>query len=353
MARAQGYSTQGDVLVNRTADRIDLNVVWDTIRSATEEFNRHRSALSKLLCFPTTDTGDAVPQSVESGSFEKATEFGVPVAARTGTALPVGYDFGDYDRRGAFTWRFLRGATAKQIYTVTNDILTADNKLVSGLILRRLFDNTPGINEFGTTVYSAYNGDAQVPPSYLGNSFTAPHTHYLPSGSNQLDSSDIEMLMDHVTEHSYGVTANSKLLILCNRSESQVIQSWRAGIENANTAKARFDFVPSALAPAFLTTEHVIGTTAPDQINGLPCYGSYGPGLLIESAYIPAGWVAVVATGGPDSNINPIALREHENPAYRGLRHIPGPGNYPLTESFSSDPWELASGIGVPLPVSR
>jgi len=49
----------------------------------------------------------------------------------------------------------------------------------------------------------------------------------------------------------------------------------------------------------------------------------------------------VAATGGLDSDMNPVGFRHHVNPAYQGLRHIPGNGPYPLVESF------FARGFGV------
>jgi hypothetical protein len=49
---------------------------------------------------------------------------------------------------------------------------------------------------------------------------------------------------------------------------------------------------------------------------------------------MPAGYVIVAASGGLDSDLNPVGVRHHVNPAYQGLRHIPGNGPYPLQESF-------------------
>jgi hypothetical protein len=69
--------------------------------------------------------------------------------------------------------------------------------------------------------------------------------------------------------------------------------------------------------------------------------GSYGGALVIKSYYVPSGYVAVVATGGPNDSGNPVGFREHVNPAYQGLRHIPGRGPYPIQESF------FARGFGV------
>ncbi|WP_234810358.1 hypothetical protein [Mycolicibacterium moriokaense] len=72
----------------------------------------------------------------------------------------------------------------------------------------------------------------------------------------------------------------------------------------------------------------------PTDFNGLKVLGSYGDAWLIESHYIPSGYVIVAATGGLDSDMNPVGMREHVNTAYHGLRHIPGRGPYPLTDSF-------------------
>jgi len=73
----------------------------------------------------------------------------------------------------------------------------------------------------------------------------------------------------------------------------------------------------------------------PADYNGLTVTGSYGNALLIESYFIPVGWIAIVASGGPDSTDNPVGFREHVNPAYQGLRVIPGHWqDYPFIESY-------------------
>ena len=79
---AKGISTLGDVLVNQTADGVDLNQIWAEIQDVLELYNKERSAVVSLLSFPTTLVADAVPQSISSDSFEEATEFGVPRAIR-------------------------------------------------------------------------------------------------------------------------------------------------------------------------------------------------------------------------------------------------------------------------------
>lgn len=65
---------------------------------------------------------------------------------------------------------------------------------------------------------------------------------------------------------------------------------------------------------------------------------------LIESDWIPSGYVIVVASAGPGSADNAVALREHDNERYRGLRIIPGNFTaYPLVDSFM---WrEIGCGV--------
>jgi hypothetical protein len=72
--------------------------------------------------------------------------------------------------------------------------------------------------------------------------------------------------------------------------------------------------------------------------------GTYGPWHVVKEDYIPAGYVAGLVSGGPDNISNPVGLREHKNPAYRGLKLIPGDKNgYPLVESF----YQRGLGTGI------
>lgn len=349
----RGYNTEGDVLVNATADGVDLNAIWREQMSALAIFNEERTALAKLLSYPTTLSADAVPQSLAGSSFERASEFGIPQGNRLpNDVLKLGYTFEDYDLASRYTWKFLRDSTADQVAAIFADVLAADNKLVNTTILNRLFDPAPEVNEFGATCYGLYTGDDGITPlPYLGKSFPSTTTHYLASGASVIDSSDVEAAIKAVTTKGYGRQPGSKLLLLVNPQEGELVQSWRAGEESrpkegSETAGpiAKHDFIPSASAPAYLLPDNIVGEVAPGQYGGLPVVGSYGPVWVIESEYIPAGYFTVVATSGADSSDNVIGVRQHKVTAYQGLRIIPGnQARYPLIDSYAS----RSFGVGV------
>ena len=220
----------------------------------------------------------------------------------------------------------------------------AATQLACGLVLRRLFDPTEGVNEYSHRVFGLWNGtDSIAPPPFMGVTFPASTSHYIASGAATLDSADIEDAARLVTLKGYGLQTGSQLIILANPAEGELIQGWRAGVESRTGGpKAKFDFIPSTNAPPFLSSENVVGAIPPPDYHGLKVQGAYGKSWLIESNYVPAGYVAVVASGGPGSPTNPVAVRQHQNVAYQGLRVIPGHwANYPLIDSF------FARGVGV------
>ncbi|WP_307190340.1 hypothetical protein [Gordonia desulfuricans] len=68
---ARGYSTHGDVLVNKTADGVDLNVIWDEANQVMSAWNRKRTDLATLISYPTIAIGDTIPQTIGGDHFEK------------------------------------------------------------------------------------------------------------------------------------------------------------------------------------------------------------------------------------------------------------------------------------------
>jgi hypothetical protein len=338
----RGYSTEGDV-VPALVDGTPTNDIWAELQTTLQLVNESRDSFTAVVTRGTTRAADAVVQAgYDSDEFEEASEFGVPKAiAAAGTPVWLGNPFADYDLATRFTWRFLRDATAEQIVSVHNRALAADNKLINNAIMRRLFDPTPGVNSDGRTVYGLYSGDDMVPTRYLWNTFAAGHSHLLTTGSATIDGGDLSDARNHIIEHGYGTGPNSRLLLFVHPEQLEQIAVIRVGDDGSP-----FDFVPSRGAPPWLAVEQIVNpeAQAPALYNNLQIAGSWGDVWVAEHGYVPPGYVVMVATGGPNSDLNPISIREHANPVHQGLRLIPGgQQRYPLIESFYS----RGFGIGV------
>lgn len=200
---------------------------------------------------------------------ERAVVGGVPTALREpADSLRLGYSFQDYDKRLSASWKFLRSATEEQVTAQVTRIFAADNRLVSGTILRRLLSPAQQFNEWQHVCYPIWSGDGMAPPSHMGKSFDGAHTHFLTSGSTHIDSADIEDLLRTVTEHGYGRfgSQGGQLVILANPNEVEDMTFWRAGVEYAAGKIPKFDFVPSQAAPAYFTTEHLVGSVAHQRV---------------------------------------------------------------------------------------
>jgi hypothetical protein len=236
--------------------------------------------------------------------------------------------------------------------------------------MEALFVNTnrdADINTQNYTVFSLYNGtDGAVPPKYKDITFTSAHSHYLTSGAAVIDSDDVEDLYEHIAHHGYGIEQGTTFVLLCNRDEIRTIRTWRAGVANgtsttdfeapnstgegrvttAGQAVATYDFIPADTQPTMIVpnADGLLGSRPPSSWNGLPVIGSYAGILIVEEAYIPSGYVVMLGSGGEGDLQNPVGLREHANPAYRGLRLLPGnQQRYPLIDSY----YARAFGTGI------
>jgi hypothetical protein len=145
-----GILSSGDVigprnlLLSSLADGFDLSTLWTEFQDLLDEWNTHRTSLPSLLRFPVTEPGSAVPQGISGVQMELATEYGVPQSVGPPVeAVVLGYKRDEYDTRNAFSWRYLKSASVENVRAVMNSILKADNRLVNGLTMHRLFSPAP------------------------------------------------------------------------------------------------------------------------------------------------------------------------------------------------------------------
>jgi hypothetical protein len=328
-----GFNERADVV--QAADGTDLNDFWNEVQDTIRIRNTDRSSIIDALTFRVTGVSEEVqvPSEVD---FEEASEYGQPVGIRAGaTRLFRGYDFKFYDLAVRYTWMFIAEADRQQLQQHHNLALEADIKLQFRKVMQCLFNPING-NGFtdkneAVTVYRFYNGDGEVPPKYKQNTFLSTHNHYVVNGNASVRPQDLETLADLTEEHGYTLQNGYTTVLWVNKQEADIIKGFKAG-----TNSAKFDFVPN---PAYYggkvwvpnNGSYVGGPTG--TVKGE--IGTYGPFHVVEEGYIPAGYMASIVTGGQNNISNPIGLREHKNPAYRGLKVIPGQrSDYPLIDSF-------------------
>lgn len=328
----QGFNERADVVV--AADGTDLNEFWNEVQDTIRLRNQDRNSIIDTLSFRVSGVIEEVgaPSEVD---FEEASEYGQPVGIR-GSAVRLfrGFDFKFYDLAVRYTWMFIAEADRQQLQLHHNMALEADVKLQFRKVMQRLFNplNGAGVTDKNepVTVFAAYNGDGEVPPKYKQTTFAGSHNHYVVSGNTTVTSANLDTLATLTEEHGYTLQNGYRNVLWVHKQEADVIKTFRTA------TGAKYDFVPN---PA--TFGGKIWVPTDGQYVGGPTgtvkgeIGTYGPFHVVEEGYIPAGYMVSIVTGGQDSINNPIGIREHSNPAYRGLKVIPGQrSQYPLIDSF-------------------
>lgn len=328
----EGFNERADVVV--AADGTNLNDFYSEVNQTIAIRNADRNRLIDALSFRVTGHIEQVTAPSEF-DFEEASEYGQPVGARaSSTRFFRGFDFKFYDLAIRYTWMFIAEAGREQLQMQHNLALEADTKLIFRKVMARLFNplNTTGFTDKNEplTVYGFYNGDGEVPPAHKHTTFSGTHNHYLTSGGAAVTPANLDDLAATIEEHGYTLQNGHRLVLWVNKQEANVIKTFKT----ANGAS--FDFVPN---PEYYGG--AIWVPNNGQYVGGPSgrlqgeIGTYGPFHVVEEGYIPAGYMAAIATGGNNNLSNPIGIREHTNPAYRGLKLIPGQrSDYPLLDSF-------------------
>lgn len=335
----RGYNQKADI-ITQSLDGADLNVMWREFQASLSLFNRKRDALVELLTFPVQNPVSRVMQP-STEDFEEATEYGEPKGVRLGTPFSMGYGFTWWDIGARYTWMFLAESDQAQIEAINSSVLEAGNRLYFTRVMRQIFNSAntiATINQQSVNVYALYNADGTVPPSYMGTTFSGSHTHYRTSGATTIDPGDIKDLEDDLWSHGYRLTLGYKLVLMVNRQEGSVIRTFKAGVSGA-----LYDFIPSSGYGGAVRLPQ--GNVIAGPSGSMPGeIGIYGPFIVVENDYIPAGYVLAFGTGGERNLGNLVGIREHENANLRGLQLVKGKDNdYPLTDSF----YRFGFGTGI------
>jgi hypothetical protein len=343
VASGAGINAKGDLLT-RTKDGRDLNSLWADYQAVLEAYNAQRSALVGFLTYPQTEPVEEVPIVSTGGKFEKASQFGRPVGIRTGVGhYSMGFPFDWYDKAAEFTWQFLASATSQQVDSIQNAVIEADSITLFNAVMKTVFDPTnksANINQNAYNVYTFWNNDGVVPPPYRSNTFAGTHTHFFTTNGATLEATDLDDLIEKVTEHGYTKTLGYRIVVMINKAQSPTIRAFKSAAMNGGVVDAThgdWDFIPSLGTNAMLLPQNqlLLGNQVGNTLEGFTVIGSYGDALVVEEDYIPAAYLLCFATGGIENLANPLGMRQHENPELQGMRLVKGPQpDYPLIDSY-------------------
>jgi hypothetical protein len=333
---SRGTNTAGDV-VTQTADGRDLNDLWDEFIASVALQNADRQRIIDLLTFPVTSLIEDVPQFATE-DFEEATEFGVPKGMRAiESVFQMAYTFKWYDSAIRYTWMFLAEADQRQVQAINATMLDADNRNVFSGVMKTLFNNVnlgATIKGQNYTVFKLYNADGTVPPAYKNTTFNGSHNHYLATGAATVDSGDLDDMYAHLKHHGYGIENGSTVFVMVNSAQSAAIRTFRVSTGSS------YDFVPSLGQPGMylpINTDLLGQGQIANTFRGMNVIGNYGPVIVCEEDYVPPGYMAMIASGGQANLNNVVGIREHVQPALRGLRIVKGPNpDYPIVNSYYS-----------------
>lgn len=338
----RGFNQAADVLVE-TVNGVNLNKLWREFQATLRLWNAERDTLLNYLTFDVTEPVESVMQPAAGEDFEEASEFGEPKGIRLGQPFSMGYGFKWWDIAARFTWMFLAEADSAQVESVNAAVLEAGNRLYFNRVMRQIFNSantTATILGSAYNVYALYNNDGTVPPKYRNFTFAGSHTHYVTSGAATIDPGDLNQIEDDLYSHGYRLDQGYQMVLMLNRQEASVVRTFQVGV-----ASSRWTFIPSPAAQGG-------GVIIPSgqTITGAPTgairnqIGTYGPFLVVEDDYIPAGYVLAFVTGGTQNIGNLVGIRQHAQSSLRGLQLVKGRDNdYPLTDSF----YRFGFGTGV------
>lgn len=332
-----GYNQRADILV-QAADGTDLFEVFQDIQETLALWNSNRDNLISRLTYQVTEPIERVGVAT-SINFEKASEFGQPRGASGMQYYQRGYDFDFYDLAVRYTWMFLGGANRAQIENLHNQALEADNRLLFSLVMKTLFNpiNIVGVadSNIPTQVVKFYNGDGEVPPPFKNITFSGTHTHYSTTqtlaSSATLTSATLDKVELDFRQHGNSPQQNgTQLIAIMNNQEAAIVRTFKTA------SGSKYDFIPNSNVGGGIylpMNGGIIGQPGGPAVPG--SIGTYGPFQIVEEEYIPAGYLAFLASGGSNNFQNPIGIRQHLNPFMQGLRLIPGArSDYPLIDSF-------------------
>lgn len=324
---AAGYLTRSDAAVpvgGQTIDGQSFSSIWTELQQRNAIFNRHTSFIVGLFAgrVSSAQVRVAVPTTA---TFGEASEFGRPNKMGF-KSLFRGFPLKHFDLGYGFTQEYLDlVADAGEIESIQSAAESAWNALQYETVLEALMSVANVTSEDGVAVKRLYNNDGEVPPAYQRVTHLGTHTHYLTTGGAAVTAASIVAAENHLLHHGYGDRVGG--------TGGTIIHAFN--VAEMATVRGLTGFIPSAMGNVpQIVNGTVVGVQRTGVPNGLTIEGYFSKGVIVEENMLPAGYFVSWVSGGVFDINNPVGLRQHINPAARGMRLIEGGRReYPLIDS--------------------
>lgn len=298
-----GFRTASDgAVVNQTQ-------LLQDIADGLAVYNANPQPLLTKYCYETFREVDRVPQAPFTA--KKHVEGATPIPSE-GQFRQLSTPLDGYDISDAFTLLGFQDALQSDLEAHFNMAMAADADLMIGLMLQAaLTKRTAG--SIGTAYRAGFaNGETDLP--FFGeNTFSSAHSHYAGLNTTTFAPSQVQAMVEDITEHGYGLMPDTLELFINQAQFSDVTGAFDTN--GANTVLQ----VPTTERMK-LIDRGLFGTG----------FGYVGVRITVNP-YIPAGYLLMMA-----SDVKPLHWRQHYDAQYRGLMRI---NNKELTDAPLIGSW--------------
>lgn len=284
----------------------DQTRLLQDIRDGLSQYNMQVDPLIETYCEPTVR--EVLRVSQMSLTTETEADGGTPNDQRAVYRL-LSTRFKSFVRRSTFTQQGIEDALPSDIDATVRQHVIADRELLSQSFFHAAMTSHGTANTIGTaSVVGFYNGETDV-PDFESSSFNGTsQVHYVGTANATLGRAEVQTLQQLIQNKGYG-RGNGMLTMFVNTAQTDdivAIQDPGSGVVTGTPERVR------AIDSGVWNTGI--------RVNGVN---------VVVNNNVPAGYVLMLA-----SDVKPLVIREHVNPAVRGMMLHEGPNNlYPLVNS--------------------
>lgn len=315
----------------KTTDNIKLgDLLEQEIFPSLELYNSRQAALKQLLCYDITESSANIKKMFGTDEFTRVSDK-QKGNTRTGFAswnhpVPI-------IRWGAATnmgMEVLKQMSSKALTEWHNAKLKADMDLQSKRMFASMLYKTPAaaadeLTQIAATPKAFWNaeGGMDVPRPNGQVVFANSHQHYVAvaTGGTLLDT-EMDATIALVTEHE---NMNGQVIVWASTATALKIKALTGFV-----AIKEVSALIGALNPSYQESGAVQALINGKKIMGynVNAIGVYKNAVVIESADMPVGYIAVTHYAGEGSSEQPLAYRTH--PQFPGLMIVEDNGGNPF-----------------------